>query len=116
MAKLTEAEKRARHKIYQQRWLEKKKRLAAEAEKLNAAPNYKAMYEACEKERIAAVNKVADLERLCKGYAEREAQANKALQNATLEYNARTKHMLECVKHAYISMQFATESKTQGGN
>ena len=114
--KLTPAEKKARNKIYQQRYLEKKKRLAEEAQASQLAPDYKAMYEASVKENLNLTNKLADLEKLCKAYAEKEAQATKALQNATLEYNARTKHMLECVKHAYISMQFATESKTQGGN
>lgn len=81
-------------------------------------PDYKKLYtEECAKNR-ALENKLAEFEKLCKSFSERERQAVEALQRATLEYNARVKYMLDCVKHAHISMQFATTAvdNNKGGN
>lgn len=70
-------------------------------------PDYKKLYLDSSAKAQALENKVTELEKLCESYAQREKQVTQALQQATLEYNARTQYMLDCVKHAHISMQFA---------
>ena len=113
---LTEEERAARIKAAKQRYAEKKK---AERAALKAAgvtitdvikPDFEKLYiEECSKTR-ALENKVTDLEKLCKAFSEKERQATAAMHKATLEYNARINYMLECTKHAYISMQFAVKA------
>ena len=81
-------------------------------------PDYKTLYtEECAKNK-ALENKIIEYEKLCKSYSERERQAVETLQRATIEYNARIKYMLDCVKHAHISMQFAVAAANtdKGGN
>ena len=55
----------------------------------------------------AKMEQFAKLMQSCK---EREAQLQEALKKAALEYNARVEYMLDCVKHAFLSMQFAINS------
>lgn len=55
----------------------------------------------------AKMEQFAKLMQSCK---ERETQLQDALKKATLEYNARIEYMLDCVKHAFLSMQFAVNS------
>ncbi len=78
--------------------------------------DYKKLYVETNNKLIAAENKIAEYENLCKSYAQRMQNAENALKGATLEYNARIKYMLDCSKHAYISMQFAAESKGEKQN
>ena len=64
--------------------------------------------------QLAAANaKNTELEKLCKAYAEKAQAAENALHRATMEYNARNEYMLDCVKHAYISIQFAVAAATK---
>lgn len=97
-------------------WAAKK---AAETNAVASEPvDYKALYLKTSAENTAMQNKIAEYEKLLKSYAERERLANEKLNRATLEYNARNKYMLDCAKHAYISMQFAVaaEDSNKGGN
>ena len=55
----------------------------------------------------AKMEQFAKLMQSCK---EREAQLQDALKKAALEYNARVEYMLDCVKHAFLSMQFAVNA------
>ena len=78
--------------------------------------DYEKLYkEECAKTKTLE-NKVTEYEKLCKSFSEQATAAKNALQNATLEYDARVKYMLDCVRHAYISIQLSanTEQK-QGG-
>lgn len=96
----------------------KKTRETADVKANTIEPDYRKLYtEECAKNK-ALENKVTEFEKLCKSYSERERQAIEALQRATLEYNARVKYMLDCVKHAHISMQFAIAATddNKGGN
>lgn len=104
----TEEARLAARKESQKKYLEKLKQ-----EKINAEnnTNYKQLYEEAQKEIATLTNKTLELEKICKSLVEREQNATKMLHNATLEYNSRTKHMLDCVKHAYISMQFALNAE-----
>ena len=89
-------------------WEERKQK-----EQAQGAPDYKALYTAeCAKTK-ALENKVIEFEKLCKAYAERERQANSTLQRATLEYNARVKYMIDCIRHAYLSVQLAENASEQ---
>lgn len=113
-------EQRARKREAQKRWLEKKK---AESEAtstsgIEAAPDYKKLYLDTIARNKTLENQVIEYEKLCKSYVEKERQTAAALQRATIEYNARVKYMLECVRHAQISMQFASMAtdKKEGGN
>ena len=107
----TEEERRQRQLESKRRYAEKKK---AEKEALairgpvEAAPDYKAMYEEECKKTNMLTNKCVELEKLCKSFSEQT-------QKATLEYNARTQYLLDCAKHAYISMQFAVDASKEGG-
>ena len=115
----TEEERRQRQLESKRRYAEKKK---AEKEALairgpvEAAPDYKAMYEEECKKTNMLTNKCVELEKLCKSFTEQTHQAKTAMQKATLEYNARTQYLLDCAKHAYISMQFAVDASKEGGN
>lgn len=57
-------------------------------------------------------NKMEQFEKLIESYREREQKLQDALKQATLEYNARTQYFMDCVKHAYVSMQFAVNAST----
>ena len=113
---LTEEERKQHKKEAQQRYIAKQKERLAMKKAGEAAPNYQGMYETSVKENTALTNKVIELEKLCKTYAEKLQQSNTALQRATLEYNARSEYMLDCVRHALVSIQFALKSGNQGGN
>ena len=64
--------------------------------------------------QLAAANaKNAELEKLCKAYAEKAQNAENTLHRATMEYNARVEYMKDCVKHAYISIQFAANAASE---
>lgn len=77
-------------------------------------PDYKELYKAeCEKTKTLE-NKIAEYEKICKAFSEKANQANQALQSATMEYNARVRYMLDCVKHAYISIQLSNNTEKQG--
>lgn len=94
-----------------------KKTIADVVKKPSETVNYEKLYvEECAKNK-ALENKAAEYEKLCKSYSERERKATEALQKATLEYNARTQYMLDCARHAFISMQFAMNAadNKQGG-
>ena len=81
------------------------------------AIDYKKIYEEERKKNIALENKNTELEKICKSFSEKAAKAQETLQNATLEYNARVKYMLDAVRHSYISIQMASDTpQTQGGN
>ena len=115
--KLTDEERRKRHNEYNKEWLKRKKEKEALLKAAGDCPNYENMYiTECAKNK-ALENKIADLENICKTYAIKEKQATEALNRSTLEYNARIKYMLECVRHALISMQFAMNApdSKQGG-
>lgn len=78
--------------------------------------DYEKLYkEECAKNKTLE-SKITEYEKLCKSFSEQATASKNALQNATLEYDARTKYMLDCVRHAYISIQLSanTEQK-QGG-
>lgn len=120
---LTDVERRQRQLESKRKYALKKKLEKLEMEKsevmpTEAAPNYEAMYNEALKALTVERSKNTELEKLCKSFAEQAQQAKANLQKATLEYNARTKYMLECTKHAYISMQFAVDAaeNSQGGN
>lgn len=71
------------------------------------APDWQKLYvDECAKTKVLE-NKIAEYEKLCKSYAENARQSAEILQRATLEYNARIQFMLDCARHAYLSMQFA---------
>jgi hypothetical protein len=117
----TEEERRQRQLEAKRRYAEKKrqeKEALATQGPVEVAVDYKTMYEDAMKALTSEQNKNTELEKLCKSFAEQAQQAKANLQKATLEYNARVKYMLECTKHAYISMQFAVDAaeKTSGGN
>lgn len=112
---LTEEQRKQHKKESQQRYLAKIKAQKAVATN-NTVTDYKVLYENCLKENNVLVNQVTELEKLCKTYAEKTSNTQQLLQRATLEYNARIKHMLECVRHALVSMQFAAQaSDNEGG-
>lgn len=79
------------------------------------ATDYKTLYaEECEKTK-ALETKCAEYEKLIKSYAATAEQNSNTLQRATLEYKARTEFMLDCVKHAYLSMQFSVAAAENKG-
>lgn len=105
-------EQKAKKKEYQRRYLEKKRRLALENN--TADNNWEALYKNAQKEIDTLNAKLEQYVQLCESYAKRENEYKTALQKATLEYNARTDYVLDCIKHAYISAQFAVNSKNEG--
>lgn len=79
--------------------------------------DYKKLYtDECAKTKSQAV-KIEELDKLCKAYAENAQKMTEALQRAAIEYDARINYMLDSVKHAYLSMQFAVNAsdKSKGG-
>ena len=86
------------------------KRAAKEAAQAANPVDYKKLYEEAIKEKQATEAKITEYENIIKAFAERERKANETLKKATLEYNARTNYMMDCVKHAYLSLQFAANT------
>ena len=77
--------------------------------------NYEKLYnEECKKNTVLE-NKCAEYEKICKSLTEKANQAQELLQKATLEYNARIDYVLDCTKHAYISIQMANNTPINGG-
>ena len=113
MGKLTAEQKVKQSQALKEAWAKRKAaKMVADTVKAAEAlqPNYKEMYHDAMKQLDAANAKNTELEKICKSYAEQANNANKALQTMALEYDARTKYMLDCVKHAYLSIQFATNA------
>lgn len=107
---LTPEERAQRILEAKRRYAEKQKIKRAEAKKHAAGPDYKTMYLEAIGQNKALENRLAEMEKLCKTYAEKENAAQLNLQKAALEYNARIKYMQDCVRHAYTSMQFAANA------
>lgn len=113
MAKLTPEQKARRSQALKEYWEKRRAaKMVAETAKIaeTIQPDYKTMYEDTVKQLNAANAKNVELEKICKSYAEQANNASNALQKMALEYDARTKYMLDCVKHAYLSIQFATNA------
>lgn len=71
--------------------------------------NYKKLYEKeVENSKVLQI-KLDEYEKIIKSLAEKASQAHNDLQSATLEYNTKIKYMLDCARHAYMSMQFAIQ-------
>lgn len=82
-------------------------------------PNYKKLYQEEHEKSTMLANRCTEYEKLCKAYAEKTNQTQELLKQATLEYNAKIDYMLDCVKHAYISIQMArntTQGEQHNGN
>ena len=120
----TAAEKKARIAAYKKAYRERQKAKEAAYDYTKADVENTAQVVApqvrlaqLEQENNLLKAKVAQYEKLCQSFANQADQSTKQIQAITLEYNARTKYMLDCVKHAYMSMQFAVNAvnKTQKG-
>lgn len=113
MAKLTPKQREQRSQALKAYW-EKRRAAKIVAETARVAeevqPDYRAMYEDAMKQLETANVKNVELEKICKSYAEQANNAANSLQKMALEYDARTKYMLDCVKHAYLSIQFAVNA------
>lgn len=110
---LTPEEKAQRILESKRRYAEKQKAKRKEAKQTALGPDYKQMYLEEVAKNKALENKILEYEKLCKSYADRETNANKNLQRAALEYNARVKYMQDCVRHAYTSIQFAVNAMSE---
>ena len=113
----TEEQKAKQSQTMKDLWAIKK--AAQNNEQNNAGePDYKTLYVKTAAELKTAQAKLQEFESICKSYANSAQKAKSDLQRATLEYNARVKYMLDCVKHAHISMQFAVAAveENKGGN
>ena len=111
MAKELTQEERERRNAYKREWARAKaaKLKAAEAG-VPEAMTTKSLYE--ENQNLKATveqfkAQITEIQKICQSYAQKAADAENLLKQATLEYNARTKYMLDCVKHTYLSIQFA---------
>ena len=104
---LTDEERAQRAAESKQRYAEKKK-----LEKQQQAANYNATLEKLEAENNMLKNKVAELEKICKAYAESNQTHTQKVQTILLEANTKIQYMLDCAKHAYLAMQFAANSTT----
>lgn len=110
-AKLTPEQRRENILAAKRRYNEKKK-----LERQANSDNFERLYleERAKNENLVKENE--SLKQLCKSYATSAEVTERNLQRATLEYNARTKYMLDCVKHAYTSMQFSVNAiEPKGG-
>lgn len=110
MAKLTPEQREQRSRALKAYWEKRRAaKMVAETAKVTETvqPDYATMYNEAVKQLTTEVAKNAELEKICKSYAEQANNASNALQKMALEYDARTKYMLDCVKHAYLSIQFA---------
>lgn len=113
----TEAEKKARIAAYKKAYNERQKAKKAGVTDLSQIVAPQTRIAQLEQENNLLKAKVAQYEKICQSFANQADQSTKQIQAITLEYNARTKYMLDCVKHAYMSMQFAVNAvnKTQKG-
>lgn len=76
-------------------------------------PNYRKLYrDKCEELKVAE-NKICELQSICKTLTEQKNHAEHTLKQATLEYNTRSQYMLDVIKHAYLSTQFAMTSSAK---
>ena len=69
--------------------------------------NYKTLYEQA---LVTIQNQNTQLEeykKVCESYAREKQQLNQQYQQLHLEHKAKTEYMLDCAKHAYLSMQLA---------
>ena len=105
--KLTDEERAQRIAEAKQRYAEKKKQ-----EKATLAANYNSTVEKLEAENNMLKNKVAELEKICRAYAESNQANTQKIQSTLLEANTKIQYMLDCAKHAYLAMQFAANSTT----
>ena len=96
MAKLTAKQREQRSQALKAYW-EKRRAAKMVADTVKAAeaaqPDYKTMYEDAMKHLDTANAKNAELEKICKSYAEQANNSNKTVQTMALEYDARTKYM-----------------------
>lgn len=92
---MTEEERIERKRAAQRRWYEKQK--AKKAGIPYEAPS-------------TTDTRIAEYEKLCRLYKAQAEAAQARLDRATLEYNARVKYMQDAIKHAYLSIQFATNA------
>lgn len=70
-------------------------------------PNYRKLYrDKCEELKVAE-NKINELQQICRALTEQKNFAENKLKQATLEYNTRVQYVLDVIKHAYLSTQFA---------
>ena len=64
--------------------------------------------EATLRDEIARLNaKCEQYEQVIQTTKKTQAELESLLKKATLEYNARIEYIVDCVKHAYMSIQFA---------
>lgn len=119
MAKLTPEQKAKRSQALKEYW---EKRRAAKAINTDNV-DYKSLYitasthsKEIETKLAAAEAKITELEKICKSYAEQAHNSNKTLQTMAMEYDARTKYALDCIKHAYLSVQFAVNAESNKGD
>ena len=112
--KLTEEQRKQRSEALKRYWANRRA-----VKNTMSETDYKTLYNAAaahskevESKLATAEAKIAELERLCKSYAEQANNANKTLQTMAMEYDARTKYTLDCIKHAYLSVQFAVNAET----
>lgn len=106
--KLTDEERAQRAAESKQRYAEKKKQ-----EKATLTANYNSTLEKLEAENNMLRNKVAELEKICRAYAESNQANTQKIQSTLLEANTKIQYMLDAAKHAYLSMQFAANSSTK---
>ena len=96
---MTEEELKERKRISQKRWYEKQKAKKLEQKKLEQSNN-----------ETTTDPRIEEFKKLCEIYKAQAEAAHKELTRATLEYNTRIKYMQDAVKHAYLSIQFATNA------
>ena len=80
------------------------------------APNYRKLYREKCAELKATEAKLAELQHICKSFAEQKAQIETKFKQTALEYKAIAQYMLDVVKHSYLSLQFARQSKKESVN
>lgn len=86
---------------------QKARRDAKKAALLENKPDFEKECIKLVEENKALKARVANLEEVCKAYATRANEHDETLRKATMEYNARTQYILDTIKHAYLSAQFA---------
>ena len=117
--KLTPEQKAKQSQALKEAWAKKK---AAKAT-LTDNVDYKTLYNAAlahskevEAKLATAETKLTELEKICKSFSEQANNSNTALQKMAMEYDARTKYALDCIKHAYLSVQFAVNAESNKGD
>lgn len=106
-------EEREKKKEYQRRYLEKKAQKIKE--EAIADNNWQALYEDAQKTINTLTAKIEQYEQICASYAKKENEYKMTLQRAAIEYDARVKYIADCIKHAYLSTQFAINSQKSEG-